>query len=252
MLEDLPHFGGGRRLGRRRGRRPTGPRSRSPSRLKRPSSSIRLQSPRRTGEYSLIRRRPTCSCRGRTYCSHFRCRGPDVEFAEDVAEVFRLALQAVGNLVEDAFDLIGRPSFDDHHHLRRMFERRGVLLPMLVEFSLRVEQLGTVGLELEEKKRVARAGARGEDHQRHDESRPACRDAGQVRNVCATADMRGLPGLSCRVVVLRCIPANALTVVVAPGRKAVRHQMLGPPCECPDPTCAQGGPAHLFGAPRFL
>jgi hypothetical protein len=72
-----------------------------------------------------------------------------------------------------------------------------------------------------------------------------------ARNVCVTADMRGLPELSCRVIVLRCIPANALTVVVEPGRKAVRHHLLGLPCECSAPTCPRGGPAHLFGAPRF-
>jgi hypothetical protein len=54
-----------------------------------------------------------------------------------------------------------------------------------------------------------------------------------ARNECATADMRGLPGPSCRVVELRCIPANALTVVVAPERKAFGRQLLCLPGECP-------------------
>ncbi len=107
----------------------------------------------------------------------FPLQGPCLEFAEDIAEVLGLALQVIGDLVEDAFDLVGRSRFDDDHHLGGLLKGRRILFPMFMELGLRVEELGTVGLELEEKERVAGAGARGEDHNRHDKSRPAGRDA---------------------------------------------------------------------------
>ena len=87
----------------------------------------------------------------------FPLQGTRLELAEDIAEVLGLALQPIGDLVEDAFDFVGRSPFDDDHHLGRVLEGRRILSPMFMEFGLRIEQLGTFGLELEEKERVAGA-----------------------------------------------------------------------------------------------